>query len=130
MRALHSSLIKPLIRLHCPFSTPIISLSPLRKQFPYLHSSATTSLQKLTAMADNKTAAVDGNFTSDHVSDAWYSVPDLRLRDHRFTVPLDYSIDRCSSTKITVFAREVVAGITLISSPLFIIVDFAFVNSI
>ncbi|KAG5626657.1 hypothetical protein H5410_011875 [Solanum commersonii] len=109
MRALHSSLIKPLIRLPSPFSTPIISPSPLRKQFLYLHSSATTSLQKLTAMADNKTAAVDGNSTSDHVSDAWYSVPDLRLRDHRFIVPLDYSIDRCSSTKITVFAREVVA---------------------
>ncbi|KAH0731299.1 proline iminopeptidase isoform X1 [Solanum tuberosum] len=109
MRALHSSFIKPLIRLHSPFSTPIISPSPLRKQFLYLHSSATTSLQKLTAMADNKTAAVDGNSTSDHVSDAWYSVPELRLRDHRFTVPLDYSIDRCSSTKITVFAREVVA---------------------
>ncbi|CAN4111528.1 unnamed protein product [Withania somnifera] len=61
-------------------------------------------------MADNKAAAVDGNSTPDHVSGGWYSVPDLRLRDHRFTVPLDHSSNHSSSTKITVFAREVVAG--------------------
>lgn len=42
---------------------------------------------------------------------AWYSVPELRLRDHRFAVPLDYSL--ADSPKITVFAREVVAGISL-----------------
>ncbi|XP_074557521.1 uncharacterized protein LOC141813454 [Curcuma longa] len=42
-----------------------------------------------------------------HNAGAWYSVPDLSLRDHRFTVPLDYSAS--SSTNITVFAREVVA---------------------
>lgn len=36
-------------------------------------------------------------------------MPDLRLRDHRFTVPLDYSIDRNASPKISVFAREVVS---------------------
>lgn len=38
----------------------------------------------------------------------WYSVPDLSLRDHRFTVPLDYAAP--SGPTITVFAREVVAG--------------------
>ncbi|CAL9131758.1 unnamed protein product [Musa acuminata var. zebrina] len=37
----------------------------------------------------------------------WYSVPDLSLRDHRFTVPLDYAAP--SGPTITVFAREVVA---------------------
>uniref|UniRef100_A0A6M2ED06 AB hydrolase-1 domain-containing protein n=1 Tax=Populus davidiana TaxID=266767 RepID=A0A6M2ED06_9ROSI len=47
--------------------------------------------------------------TPDHVAGTWYSVPDLRLRDHRFTVPLDYSIDRNASPKISVFAREVVS---------------------
>ncbi|CAL9068705.1 uncharacterized protein LOC135627521 isoform X1 [Musa acuminata AAA Group] len=38
----------------------------------------------------------------------WYSVPDLSLRDHRFTVPLDYAAP--SGPTITVFAREVVAA--------------------
>ncbi|KAM7472244.1 hypothetical protein LguiA_010427 [Lonicera macranthoides] len=46
---------------------------------------------------------------TDHAAGDWYSVPELRLRDHRFTVPLDYSCDRASSPKISVFAREVVA---------------------
>ncbi|KAK6918313.1 hypothetical protein RJ641_016735 [Dillenia turbinata] len=44
---------------------------------------------------------------AEHDSGGWYSVPDLRLRDHRFTVPLDYSRD--ASPKINVFAREVIA---------------------
>ncbi|GJV01045.1 RNA-directed DNA polymerase [Tanacetum coccineum] len=42
-----------------------------------------------------------------HVAGEWYSVPELRLRDHHFTVPLDYSVPQ--SPKITVFAREAVA---------------------
>lgn len=49
----------------------------------------------------------------DHVQGKWYSVPELRLRDHRFTVPLDYSLDRCASPKISVFAREVVSGLNV-----------------
>ncbi|KAJ4798165.1 Proline iminopeptidase [Rhynchospora pubera] len=40
-----------------------------------------------------------------HTIGEWYSVPDLRLRDHRFRVPLDYS---ARETTISVFAREVV----------------------
>lgn len=52
-----------------------------------------------------------------HITGDWYSVPDLRLRDHRFTVPLDYSSR--SSPNISVFAREVVAGTGLIS-PIYI----------
>ncbi|CAM8945294.1 unnamed protein product [Rhodiola kirilowii] len=45
-----------------------------------------------------------------HVAETWYSVPDLRIRGHRFTVPLDYSRDRSDNRSISVFAREVVAA--------------------
>ncbi|KAL4024448.1 proline iminopeptidase [Cucumis melo var. makuwa] len=44
-----------------------------------------------------------------HVAGTWYSVPELRLRDHHFSVPLNYSLDQGSSTRISVFAREVVS---------------------
>ena len=54
--------------------------------------------------------STSGDFSSEHVSGDWYTVPELRLRDHRFTVPLDYSLNRHSYPKISVFAREVVAG--------------------
>ncbi|OMP00327.1 putative Proline iminopeptidase [Corchorus olitorius] len=50
-----------------------------------------------------------GYSSPEHVAGNWYSVPDLRLRDHRFTVPLDYK-DREASPKISIFAREVVSG--------------------
>ncbi|MCL7037189.1 hypothetical protein MKW94_021578, partial [Papaver nudicaule] len=46
-----------------------------------------------------------------HIAGTWFSVPELRLRDHRFTVPLDYSVNhqhQKSSPVISVFAREVV----------------------
>ncbi|KAL5745559.1 hypothetical protein ACOSP7_026705 [Xanthoceras sorbifolium] len=33
--------------------------------------------------------AAAGKSSSEHVAGEWYSVPKLRLRDHRFTVPLD-----------------------------------------
>ncbi|XWS76961.1 hypothetical protein CRYUN_Cryun01aG0223100 [Craigia yunnanensis] len=46
--------------------------------------------------------------SSEHIAGNWYSVPDLRLRDHRFMVPLDYK-SREASSKISIFAREVVA---------------------
>lgn len=51
-----------------------------------------------------------GDSLTEHVSGDWYSVPEIRLRDHRFTVPLDYSRGVHSFPKISVFAREVVAG--------------------
>ncbi|XP_042472942.1 proline iminopeptidase-like [Zingiber officinale] len=47
------------------------------------------------------------NLEAVHNAGTWYSVPDLSLRDHRFTVPLDYSAS--SGANIAVFAREVVA---------------------
>lgn len=56
--------------------------------------------------------------SAEHVAGKWYSVPDLRLRDHRFTVPLDYSVDRTDSNNLSVFAREVVAGTPFLNLPL------------
>ncbi|KAI4372332.1 hypothetical protein MLD38_010575 [Melastoma candidum] len=46
--------------------------------------------------------------SSDPLSGPWLSVPGLRLRDHRFTLPLDYS--HHSSSTISVFARELVSA--------------------
>ncbi|KAL8111525.1 hypothetical protein AgCh_019294 [Apium graveolens] len=47
----------------------------------------------------------------DHFTGAWFSVPGLRLRDHRFNVPLDYTIsDQDGCGTISLFAREVVAA--------------------
>ncbi|KAK4435183.1 Proline iminopeptidase [Sesamum alatum] len=63
---------------------------------------------KITSMAGTTTAAASAS-DGKHVSSDWFSVPELRLRDHRFTVPLDYSLDDSTSAKISVFAREVVA---------------------
>uniref|UniRef100_A0A803M322 AB hydrolase-1 domain-containing protein n=1 Tax=Chenopodium quinoa TaxID=63459 RepID=A0A803M322_CHEQI len=52
----------------------------------------------------------NGNSPADHFAGNWISVPELRLRDHYFTVPLDYSsVSDSSCPKISVFAREVVA---------------------
>ncbi|KAK9279410.1 hypothetical protein L1049_013089 [Liquidambar formosana] len=90
------SLLKPLL------------LSVLNPTTKSLHFNARRTIARtLAAMAGTKIAA--GNSSPDHVAGTWYSVPDLRLRDHRFSVPLDYSLDEPSSHKISVFAREVVA---------------------
>ncbi|KAJ7962465.1 putative Proline iminopeptidase [Quillaja saponaria] len=51
-----------------------------------------------------------GGSLQEHVLGNWYSVPEFRLRDHRFTVPLDYSLNHRASPKISIFAREVVAA--------------------
>lgn len=52
----------------------------------------------------------NGASPPEHVAGTWYSVPELRLRDHYFSVPLNYSLDKLASPKISVFAREVVSG--------------------
>ncbi|KAG6427179.1 hypothetical protein SASPL_111419 [Salvia splendens] len=44
----------------------------------------------------------------ERVTSGWFSVPDLRLRNHRFTVPLDYTLSDPASQKISIFVREVV----------------------
>lgn len=54
--------------------------------------------------------ATNGDSSPDHAVGNWFSVPELRLRDHYFTVPLDYSLLSKSCPKITIFAREVVAA--------------------
>lgn len=83
------------------FRTP---LPPLIKVF-YFHSSS-RPIAKITSMAGTAAASAAG----EHVTGNWFSVPDLRLRDHRFTIPLDHSLNDLTSLKISVFAREVVAG--------------------
>ncbi|GKU88089.1 hypothetical protein SLEP1_g2394 [Rubroshorea leprosula] len=52
--------------------------------------------------------SASGDSLHEHAAGQWFSVPELRLRDHHFTVPLDYK-DPVSSPKISIFAREVVA---------------------
>lgn len=66
----------------------------------------------ITSMAGTGSVSMDipGESRSEHVIGKWFSVPELRLRNHRFIVPLDYSLDSKTSPKITIFAREVVAG--------------------
>lgn len=97
--------------LHCHSSTAFslrrLSLFPTPKLL-YFHYPQVPA-RTLTAMAGPNSTS--GDQTSDHVAGKWYSVPDLRLRDHRFTVPLDYSLNLGTSPKISVFAREIVAGI-------------------
>lgn len=74
--------------------------------------SSSTTMEGVKAKA---TAATDAELSStEHVTGNWFSVPELRLRDHRFSVPLDYSLDHATSPKISIFAREVVAGMSAI----------------
>ncbi|KAL2892118.1 Proline iminopeptidase [Bienertia sinuspersici] len=55
--------------------------------------------------------AAAASSSDDHTIGDWFSVPDLKLRDHFFKVPLDYSLRSNSfCPKITVFAREVVSA--------------------
>ncbi|XP_050280444.1 uncharacterized protein LOC126721452 isoform X1 [Quercus robur] len=96
MLATHAppSLINPLqlFRSHSLFSRAISPFSATRSLF----------VRTVASMAGV-------NSSPDHVVGTWYSVPELRLRNHRFVVPLDYSLEPRSSPKISVFAREVVA---------------------
>ncbi|KAL0397947.1 UNVERIFIED_CONTAM: Proline iminopeptidase [Sesamum calycinum] len=110
MRAIGAPLIllTPLLHLRIfayprsPTLSPPL-LPPLFKLLRF-HS----SIAKITSMARTTIAAASAS-DGKHVSSDWFSVPELRLRDHRFTVPLDYSLDDSTSPKISVFAREVVA---------------------
>lgn len=83
-------------------STPIIiSLSPLSSSFSRRDQ---FSISTASVMGGSKVSP-------DHFTGSWFSVPGLRLRDHRFNVPLDYSLaDQSGCVTISVFAREVVAG--------------------
>ncbi|WCJ22696.1 alpha/beta-Hydrolases superfamily protein [Euphorbia peplus] len=105
MFALHAppSLIKPLLRLTSSSSS--LSVNNLLN----FHSRR-TSFRAFAATAMTKENSTAVYHPPAHVIGDWYSVPDLRLRDHRFDVPLDYSVDRNASPKISVFVREVVAA--------------------
>ncbi|KAM1816317.1 hypothetical protein ACFX12_000736 [Malus domestica] len=109
MLATHAppSLITSLLCLPSP---PLSSLRTL----PLFHIAnfrcfrySRSSLRMVTAMSVQTAASAVSS--PDHAAGKWFSVPELRLRDHRFTVPLDYSVDRTASPNISVFAREVVS---------------------
>ncbi|WRX08064.1 Alpha/beta hydrolase fold-1 - like 2 [Theobroma cacao] len=111
MLATHAppSLIKPLFfSFSSSLSTLSATLSPIPSTKLLSFRPRRTSFRALTTMAGAKSDST-GYSSPEHVSGNWYSVPDLRLRDHRFMVPLDYK-DREASSKISIFAREVVAA--------------------
>lgn len=83
-------------------STPIIN-----KSLSLSHYSSRRDLISISTAAGMGGSKV----SPDYFTGAWFSVPGLRLRDHRFSVPLDYSVaDQSGCVTISVFAREVVAG--------------------
>ncbi|GKV50906.1 hypothetical protein SLEP1_g57585 [Rubroshorea leprosula] len=100
--------IKPLV-----LDGILSSLSPrivshrLTQAIKLLNSHYRRSSCRTVAMATPKVDS-SGESLSEHATGKWYSVQDLRLRDHRFTVPLNYR-DPATSLKISIFAREVVA---------------------
>ncbi|XP_022871149.1 uncharacterized protein LOC111390353 [Olea europaea var. sylvestris] len=100
-------LLKPHLYLHRFSPSPrAVSLSPVLPISKILYFQASSrAVSTITQMAET-TTGVGG---SEHVTGYWFSVPDLRLRDHHFTVPLDYSLDIRTCPKISVFAREVVS---------------------
>ncbi|KZV37407.1 Proline iminopeptidase [Dorcoceras hygrometricum] len=82
--------------------------SPLRLSKVFHFYPSNRRLVKFMSMVATTAAyAIDGEGSL--VTGEWYSVPELRLRDHRFTVPLDYSLDYSTSPKISVFVREIVS---------------------
>ena len=121
-RALQSLTKSPLLRFIS--STPqSILLNPIPKSLSF-HSSRRLAAA-VTAMTGANSSG--GCSQSDHVAGDWYSVPDLRLRDHSFTAPLDYSLDCSTCPKITIFAREVVSGtvigfLIMLSLPSFLLI--------
>lgn len=123
-----SSLLKPpsLRRSFYSASTHLLLTNPTAKVLSFYF--CRRSLVTVTAMDKSNTNATEAS--PEHVAGIWYSVPELRLRDHRFTVPLDYSIDRSASPKISIFAREVVAGGVWSVFVWICFVDFYHINSL
>ncbi|KAK7243298.1 hypothetical protein RIF29_38091 [Crotalaria pallida] len=90
---------------HSHTTTLLFSLPPTPSlSNPFFSHSRRFNLVPMNAQ---NPSAVDSS--PEHDSGDWYSAPEIRLRDHRFTVPLDYSQGLHSSPKVSVFAREVVA---------------------
>ncbi|KAG4119712.1 hypothetical protein ERO13_D11G097200v2 [Gossypium hirsutum] len=102
------NLIKPLLSFDLSFLSSIsATLSPLQSARLHRFRLRRTSIRAVVAMSIPKFDST-GQSMPEHVAGNWYSVPGLRLRDHRFMVPLDYKNQEASS-KISIFAREIVA---------------------
>ncbi|KAI8545056.1 hypothetical protein RHMOL_Rhmol07G0012900 [Rhododendron molle] len=101
--------IKPTLQLrHSPLITTLSpSLTPPKTKLLRFFAAFRSSVAAPAAMDGTKSTAVAS--CPEHVVGKWFSVPELRLRDHYFTVPLDYSLDHRTCPKISVFAREVVS---------------------
>lgn len=104
MLATHAqpTLINSLLSSFSVSTLPLIHLTKLR----YLNHRRSSARTVAAMSVSNDTA---GDSPKEHVAGEWFSVPELRLRDHRFIVPLDYSADPKASSKISIFAREVVS---------------------
>ncbi|XP_021767150.1 uncharacterized protein LOC110731589 [Chenopodium quinoa] len=103
-------------RIPFTFTTCSLLTPPFLLLYRFASSSSSSSYfpsprrRKLTTFSAAMTSS-NGNSPADHFAGNWISVPELRLRDHYFTVPLDYSsVSDSSCPKISVFAREVVAA--------------------
>ncbi|XP_057499413.1 uncharacterized protein LOC130783683 [Actinidia eriantha] len=101
-----SLLIKSLLVRHCHSTSRSTRLIPSRRLL-FFGFSCRREVATVASMDGAKADA--GESPPEHVAGNWYSVRELRLRDHYFTLPLDYSLDRRTCPKISVFAREVVA---------------------
>lgn len=107
MLAIHALLTPiPLRRITIPKLTPFI-LSQSESSSGSFSGLITFYRRRRSYRVITSMAAGSGSISTEHVTEKWFSVPELRLRNHRFSVPLDYSKN---SPKITVFAREIVAG--------------------
>ncbi|KAF7826103.1 Proline iminopeptidase [Senna tora] len=102
------SLMSSLLHRSCAISSSTQSFVHTLNLTKHFFSHSCRSLLCTVAVMNGSNSTA-GDSTSEHVFGNWYTVPELRLRDHRFAVPMDYSLDLHSSPKISVFAREVVA---------------------
>nr|CAB3467136.1 unnamed protein product [Digitaria exilis] len=81
---------------------------PLRRHRAFLTVRLRGSSCRIPPQRGGAAAAMSSSARAEHEAGAWYAVPGLSLRDHRFAVPLDHSSPD-GGDAITVFAREVVA---------------------
>ncbi|XP_074329275.1 uncharacterized protein LOC141666923 isoform X1 [Apium graveolens] len=107
----HFSFIKPQLS-HFNYSSSLSLFPSPSTPFIKSLSSLSSNLSRRDQFSASIAARMGGSKVSpDHFTGAWFSVPGLRLRDHRFNVPLDYTIsDQDGCGTISLFAREVVAA--------------------
>ncbi|EEE65149.1 uncharacterized protein [Oryza sativa Japonica Group] len=102
------------IRSDFPTTAAAAAAPALRPAFLGVARAAASSRRRRILLPAWPVAAMSSSSSSSaaaaHKAGAWYAVPDLSLRDHRFAVPLDHSSPSPSAPTITVFAREVVAA--------------------